>query len=247
MSIARRLPVFWLTIRQFRAGNGVKVVAFFAIISIVLDIIYLSGTSGVVANRFLASTYLELLAPTIIPLATLILATSAFGNEVGDRTLPYLTLKPVSRLRIVLEKYAGVVAIIGLAFVVSLAITWGLLASGSDGATQDMLVSLIVATMSGVLAYGAFFLLVSLVVPRALLIGIIYVLIWESTLARFIPGIKLVSIRHFTQSIFVNSLSDPPINLPDAVQLNSALITLGILVVVSLVLAAWRLRQMDLD
>ena len=35
----------------------------------------------------------------------------AFGDEIEDRTLPYLTLKPVSRLRIVIEKFLGILVI----------------------------------------------------------------------------------------------------------------------------------------
>ena len=42
--------------------------------------------------------------PAILPLVMLLFATSAFGNEVGDRTLGYLVLKPLARWRIVLPK-----------------------------------------------------------------------------------------------------------------------------------------------
>ena len=36
-----------------------------------------------------------------------------------------------------------------------------------------------------------------------LLVGIIYAFAWESLLGRFLPGIKVVSIRHYTDSTFI--------------------------------------------
>lgn len=171
--IAQRLPLFWLTLRQFRAGWSLSVVGFFAGISAILSAIYLAGIRESAGSEFLPGVFLQLLVPTAIPLATLILATSALGNEIGDGTLPYCLLKPVWRLRIVLEKYLGVVTVAGLAFAVGLTLTWEMLALGGESMGWHLLGSLLLATVAGVLAYGALFLLVSLVIPRALLVGII--------------------------------------------------------------------------
>ena len=46
--------------------------------------------------------FVNLIAPTILPLAVLTLGTNALGNELEDRTMVYLVLKPISRWRIVL-------------------------------------------------------------------------------------------------------------------------------------------------
>ncbi|MDE2765738.1 MAG: ABC transporter permease, partial [Chloroflexota bacterium] len=43
----------------------------------------------------------------VLPLVVMALATSAFGNELEDRTLNNLVLKPVSRVLIVLPKMAA--------------------------------------------------------------------------------------------------------------------------------------------
>jgi len=247
MTVVSRLPVFWLTVRQFRGGKAIRVVAFFAAISIVLAAIYLLGSQWITSRTFLAHTYFDMLAPTVIPLATLVLATSALGNEISDHTLPYLVLKPIGRLRIVLEKYVGVALVTGLAFLIGLTITWGMVMLNGDYVGGDILAALLVATGAGVLAYGALFLLVSLVIPRALLVGIVYVLLWESLLARFIPGIKLLSIRQYAQSVFVGILPDSPVKLSDAVGLHSAIAVLAIVVVLSLILATFRLTRMDVD
>ena len=57
------------------------------------------------SNREFTNTLLDgLLIAGILPLVTMVLATTAFGNELDDRTLSYLVLKPVPRSLIVLPK-----------------------------------------------------------------------------------------------------------------------------------------------
>src|SRR5690349_18862800 len=105
MGLAVRWPVFWLTLRQFRAGKAAWATIGFAVLPILLAAIYRAGASTDSPQLFLSRLYLNLIAPTIVPLGTLILATTALGNEIEDRTLVYLALKPLARARIVLSKY----------------------------------------------------------------------------------------------------------------------------------------------
>lgn len=246
MSIARRLPILWLTLRQFRAGKATVIVALFAATPILFAVIDVASSQQESASRFLADAFLQLLAPTVIPLATLILATNVFGNEIADRTLPYLTMKPVRRGRIVIEKYLGAIILTSVAFCLGMLIAWIIVRMGESGVGTAILGALVAGTVAGVVAYGSLFLLVSLIIPRALIVGVIYILLWESALARFIPGIKLLSIRHYSQSIFVRILGDSGIKLDNAMQLSSAIIVVALVTVVSLVLATSRLRRMNL-
>ena len=59
----------------------------------------------------LIDLFRELIVPTLLPIVVLLPATAAFGNELEDGTLPYLLMKPVSRLRLVLGKYAAVLLV----------------------------------------------------------------------------------------------------------------------------------------
>ena len=245
--MATRYPILWLTVRQFRAGKTIRVAAFFAAISVILGAIYQLGPQEEGGQAFLAGVYLNLLAPTVVPLATLILATSAFGSEIGDYTLPYLVLKPISRARIVLEKYVAVVAVVGLFFLIGLALTWGTVVAGDGEGDWSLLAALVGAALGGVFAYGALFLLVSLLTQRALVLGIIYVLLWESLLARFIPGIQVLSVRHFTDSIFAEATDQVALLPASATHLDTSALVLAGLVVVALALATLRLRTMNVD
>src|SRR5665811_1971011 len=107
-----------------------------------------------------------------------------------------------------------------------------------------MILPMLVASLAGIAGFSALFMLISLYASRALLIGIFYVFVWESLLSQFLPGIRAISIRHYMQSIFVRMADDPAILLDGASRLSSALITIGVVVAVTIALAAWRLRTM---
>jgi ABC-2 type transport system permease protein len=247
MSIAEILPITWLTLRQFRAGKAILIVALLAIVSIILVAIYLLGTRDVTGQELLSQTYFQLLAPTVVPLASLILAASAIGNEISDHTLPYLTLKPIGRWRIVLEKYFAVIVVTTPAFVLGLAASWAFLKAWGESVDFATMVSLILATACGIFAHAAIFLLLSLKIQRAMLVGIVYVLFWESLLARVVPRLQAFSVRHFAQSVFVQTASGSPIDLPDAFALEQAVVVLGCLVIFSLAAATFLLKKMSLD
>ena len=256
----RLLPITTLTVRQFMGGNAVRVVAALAFIPCLFAGIYLINTDVSTPREFLVELFLNILiAPTLLPITVLILATAALGNEVEDRTLPYLTLKPIGRLRIVLEKLAGVLVIALPTVLVGLAATALIVSLGQDdygrlarrfSGTLDLgpvVWAMLGAAAVGVVATSAIFLAVSLIVPRALLAGIIYAFAWESLLGRFLPGIRLVSIRHYVQSTFVALLDDPGVTIGGATSLRGSLLTLGIASLLALTFAAWRLRHMNLE
>ena len=246
-SLMRTAPVYWLTVRQFAAGKAIRVTALFAATPVVFALIYLLQANRPAGDRFLSDLTFNFVTPIVIPLTALVLSTGALGNEIADRTIPYIALKPIGRWRIVVEKFAGTAVSTAVPILIGLALTWGVVAWGEGGVDGRTLLALLVAGLAGLLAYGALFLFVSLVIPRALIVGIIYVLLWEGLLSGIISGIRVLSVRHYTQSIFVHLLDHAPVKLAGAIQLGPAIEVLLALVVVSLVLATWRLRQMGLD
>lgn len=242
-----RAPVFWLTVRQFAAGKAIRVTALFAATPVVFALIYLLQQQRPPGDRFLADLTLSFVTPIVVPLAALILSTAALGNELADRTLAYLALKPLPRWRLVAGKYLGTVVSTALPILGGLALTWGVVAWGAGSVDGRQLGALLAGALAGLMAYSALFLFVSLVIPRALIVGIIYVLLWEGLLSGFIGGIREVSVRHYSQSVFIRLLAHPAVTLPGALRLSSALIVLAALVVGSLALTTWRLGRMALD
>jgi ABC-2 type transport system permease protein len=241
------VPIFALTMRQFLGGKAIRVVALASLLPALFSLIYWMDSGGTTPRAFMNGIFAEFIAPTILPLITLVLATNAIGNEIEDRTMVYVVLKPISRLRIVLEKYAAAVVTAMILLLEGLLLTYLLAMRGNAPNNVDQLLAMAVGTAFGVIAYGALFLVVSLIVPRALLAGFLYSLLWETTFARFIPGVRLVSVRHFVLSIYGHLVDTPSFLIGDASRLIPAVLTLLIVTAIGLAIATWRLRTMNLE
>jgi ABC-2 type transport system permease protein len=251
-------PIIALTIRQFAGGRAVRVVAGIAFLPVVFAILYALNPSIDDPSHFFSEViYRGVFAATLLPLAVLILATGALGNEIEDETLPFLLLKPIRRSRIVLEKFIATVLVDLPILVAGSVITYLVNYRGAAGESDNLtfLWAVLGSTVAGVAAYGSVFLLVSLLVSRALLAGIVYILLWESLLGRFLPGLRIVSIRHFTESIYVGLVDEAAYlraiefgeGLEDPTPLGSAVITVVVVTIIALALAAWRMQRLDLD
>ena len=243
----RHFPIISLTIRQFLEGKAIRVVIGLALIPLIFGVVYLIQPDRERPDLFLGNAiFVELMIPTLLPLTVLVLATSAFGNEIEDRTLPFLTLKPVSRFRIVLEKLVGSVMVSGPIVVLGLTMTYIVVMRGDSGENLQLLWAMVVASLIATLTYSAIFMLVSLLISRALVAALIYLFVWESILGRFVPGLRYVSIRHFVTSIFSAIADDPRFAVDNATSLAAAAATLAIATAIAIALATWRLRTMNL-
>ena len=107
----RVAPIFFLSVRQFIGGKAVRAVFALGLVPALFALIYRINPDVDRPRRFLDDIVIQVMLPTILPLAALILATAAFGDEIEDRTLPYLVLKPITRLRIVIEKLLASVVV----------------------------------------------------------------------------------------------------------------------------------------
>jgi len=245
------LTITTLTIRQFLRSKSLLVVAAISVFPVLFAILphFLNDTFTIRDMREIMSDiiYLGLVAATLLPLATLVLSTSALGDEVEDKTLQYLALKPVSRFRIAFEKWLAVILITLPVIWIGIMATWVVLAWGRFDALQDMIWPLLASSAIGVLGFGSVFLALSLFIPRALLFGVFYVFIWESTLSRFLPGIRNISISHYTRSLFVRLLDDRRVTIDGPSATTTIVITVACIIVVSLLLATWRLRTMAME
>lgn len=239
-----------LTVRQFLRSRSI-----FVVLGISLLAAILAGIVQAVPDEnsirdlrsIFSGLYLNLLAGTLLPLATLVLATAALGDEIEDRTLQYLTLKPVSRLQIVFEKLLAVVAVLIPLTWFGIVVTWAITAFGNFDELRDLLWPALASSLVAIIGFGSLFMLLSLFVQRALLIGVFYVFVWESTLSQFLPGIRAISIRHYTQSLFTRLLDDPRISVDGPSGESTVVITIIALLVICTALATWRLQRMSLE
>ena len=238
----RALPVTTLTLRQFTGGRTWRLVLFLSCIPALFALIFLLRPWGMPAAPVLRGLFRDLILPTLLPIVILLPATAAFGEELEDDTLPYLLMKPISRARIVLGKYLATILVTITSLWIGLLLTTFII-SRAERVTGvwEQLWPMAAAAAAGAMLLGAVFILVSLISPRALLAGMLYIFAWESLLGRFLPGVRAISSRESMQRIY-EALMDNDLNAA-----GQAFLPMVVVTVIALVLAIWRLRTMQID
>jgi ABC-2 type transport system permease protein len=134
-----------------------------------------------------------LVVRTVLPLTALVLGTAAIGSELEDGTAVYLLTKPISRLEIVVAKVA-VSATLTAALAGTSSLLTGLVL-GSRPDDLDATLAITPAVIAGSVVYATAFVAVSVLTTRALVVGLVYTIIWEGILAGILVGTKIFSIR----------------------------------------------------
>lgn len=158
------------------------------------------------------------------PVVALVFATSSLGDLASEGTLVYVWLRPVAAWRMVVVALAATLTI---TLPLSLLPVW--VAVLLAGAGWQLLWALTAATALAVAAYAAVFTGFGLRVKFALIIGLVYVVIWEAGIASLGKGPAIVSIRHYAESL-AGHLANRPVASP-ADQWASLMVLLGVLVV----------------
>jgi ABC-2 type transport system permease protein len=189
--------IFTLTIRQLAGSRRIWLVGALSALPVLAGVLFHIADPTTSAARFADRVTAALIASAILPLVMLLVATAAFGNEVGDRTLVYIALKPLPRSRIVLAKLAGAFAVGGVPAAVGGCLTVALIQGGD---VQGALATTVGLAL-GAAAYTAIFTWAGLATRHALVAGLVYVFVWEAVLARYLDGIRFLSVRQFTLAV----------------------------------------------
>jgi ABC-2 type transport system permease protein len=116
----------------------------------------------------------------VIPITTLILATSALGEERRDKTLSFLVLRPISKLEIVLAKCIAAAAVsTGFAVIGALALSLTWLAVGGS---FDVFLPIVLGATLACVMYSTVFVLLGNLLVRATLVGLLYILFFETVM-----------------------------------------------------------------
>lgn len=151
----------------------------------------------------------------VLPIIALVVGTGVLGSEVDDGTLAHILAKPLPRREIVLSKLTVAVVVTALTTGIPLALT-GLIA----GSTR-LAVGLAVGALVGSLAYCSFFVVLSVLTRRPVLLGLAYVLIWEGLLTNLLTGTRVLSIYQYVVAVVdrvsATNLLSPQVSLAVAV------------------------------
>lgn len=189
-----------LTARQLLAPKRLLVSLLLALIPVLVALLFaMRGAIGGDGLQFFVDRSLGLTVTTILPLVALVFGTGAFGSEIEDGTALFLLSKPVSRALMVTVRVA-VASFATAIVVVPATILAGVLALGRLDPDRVVL-GFAGGALVGSILYVALFTALGVATRRALVAGLLYVLVWEGMLAKQLSGLSLLSIRHYVLGV----------------------------------------------
>jgi ABC-2 type transport system permease protein len=234
-----RLPIVALTLRALLDRKRTWLMVLLAAMPVGLVLLATSVSS----NRIEGEDLDIMIVSIVLPLVALVFGTSALGPELEEGTIVYLLTKPIRRFRVVLDK-SFVAAVLTAALVVPSALLTGLVAEMGGNELLQVSAAFGVGCVAGGAAYVVLFVAISAFTRWALIIGLLYVLIWEGVLADLLPGTETFSIRQATLAISWGISGE---RVPfDVGSLDQGLITIGLVLVVGIAVATWRMSRYQL-
>ena len=200
-----------------------------------------SGSDPTSAAQLLSSFALG----TVLPLLGLIAGTGAIGPEIDDGSIVYLLAKPVNRHTIVLSKLVVAVGAV-LAFAAVPTFAAGLVLAGTRA---NLAAGYALAVAVAGVAYCALFLLLAILTRTAVVIGLLYAIVWEGVVGGFVPGAQSLSVRQWALTLAAKVVGSRAADLgvTSAVGIVPGTIALACLVVGSTWYAGMRLRVLRLS
>lgn len=163
--------------------------------ALVVGLALLADGLGAAPSEWAEPVLVGLGFAVVLPVMALIVGTGVLGSEIDDGTVVHILAKPLPRREIILAKLVVAVGVTILTVGVPMFVT-GLIA----GSTR-LAVALVVGCAVGAIAYCSLFLALSLVTRRPVLLGLVYVLIWEGILANVLSGTRVLSIEQYVISV----------------------------------------------
>ena len=161
----------------------------------------------------------------LIPLTALIIGTSVLGAEIDDGSIVHLLATPVRRASVIVTKFLVATGLTMLFAavpeLVAALISGGgsIPAPGGPGSEHaaglvtisagKLAVGLFVGALACSVIYNAVFIMISVATTRAIAVGLLYVLVWETLLSNFVSGVKLLSVSHYGLGIANGIVNDP--------------------------------------
>jgi ABC-2 type transport system permease protein len=190
--------IMWLAMRQFFVKSRMIPALAVALIPFAIVMIYRAthGEYDMQTGRFLIGMYRDFVIGTLLPLIAIIFGSTAFGAEVADGTIVYILAKPQPRLGTIISKFFMAVIAVILVMIPAVYLPW----IPMDHAEVPFEVPTIIlgGVAVGALLYSAMFIAIGIASKRALVMGLLYIIIIEFVLSRQAAGVMSFSIRELS-------------------------------------------------
>ncbi len=233
-----RLAVFNLTVARITARalfGRRRFLLLLPLPALLVGLALLSETFGATPSDWGPPVIQGLWLAVVLPVIALVVGTGVLGSEIDDGTLAHILAKPLPRREIIGSKLVVAVGITFLTTAVPLYLT-GLVAGSSK-----LALGLVLAALLGSAAYCALFVMLSLLTRRPVLLGLVYVIVWEGLLTNLLSGTRVLSVQQYV--LTVADRDAPTDLLISNVGLPAALGMTFVIVVGATLLAVDRLRS----
>jgi ABC-2 type transport system permease protein len=174
-----------------------------------------------------------------LPLVALLASAAVLGPEIDDGSIVYLLAKPVSRHVVAVSKYAVAwLATTGLGALPLL--VSGLVIDLDD--PRQAVGWLVAGALAGT-TYAALFLALAALTRHAVVVGLLFVLLWEGLLGNVFNGVRWVAIGSWGRE--AGAEVSPALPLPGT-GIGYAVVAAGVVIAASVWFAGDRLRSFTL-
>jgi ABC-2 type transport system permease protein len=205
---------------------------------VLIGLTLIGMTTGAPASRWAPIVLGDLGMGVILPLTALIVGSSVLGLEIEDGTITHLLAKPLPRREIIVAKLVVAWLVTTAATAVPLAI------AGAMADSWALAIGLGLGAAVGALAYSAFFLALSLMSRRPVAVGLVYIMLWENLLVKFVAGARVLSIQQYSVSL-ADGLSGTSLLTANLTPITSAILA-AVFIALGTALATSRLRSFAL-
>ncbi|GAB3657377.1 ABC transporter permease [Actinocorallia lasiicapitis] len=176
---------------------------------------------------------------TLLPLLAVIAGTGVIGPEIDEGQIIYVLTKPISRSSVIFTKF-----LCALLLTTVFAVFPTILAAIILDANPELPFAFGLGTFLGAIAYSALFVALAVYSRNAVVIGMIYAMVWEALLGSFAPGAKTLSVQQWSLRV-VDQFTTTQSITPD-ISLPTALILLTLATATGLILATTKLSKLTI-
>jgi len=145
----------------------------------------------------------------IVPVLGVFYGTSLIADEVDDKTITYLFVRPIPRAAVLVGKYLSYLVCTTLLILPSVMVVYFLIVpinGGQIGAQFPSLLADLGMLFGGLASYGAVFALVGARMKRPLVVGLIYAFGWEKGV-QFFPGyLRRATVQYYLQGLVPHTM-----------------------------------------
>jgi ABC-2 type transport system permease protein len=215
-------PVYRLTLRSILDGRKALAMVVLALVPVVSAIVF--AAAGEIDPRiFWARLLQRLVIPTVTAFIAVVLGAGALADEREDGTILYLASTPLPRRVLVMTKILAAWTV-SMALLVPAVVIAGVISLGDRLEASQILWPLLGVGLSA-LCYCAVSSWLSLATRRPVVVGALYILLWEGSIATFAASADRFSIAAYGRALAVEGVVD--VNAPDASALTALLVLAG--------------------